>query len=670
MRGTRRGSALILVLLMTLAVAALAVAAIFMSSSAGLLSRFYDRERQFSYAAESALEQAISKLQLDTSFAVTSTTPVSVIPLTDLYDASGAAISGAKVQVWGALTGDTTSSGPITVTLLAQVSDVVGTRFVRRVDLRREHLASYQYFSNGATTSSSLPFESGSKIAGRIHANGDWAAIGGNPTYRDSITSAGTVGGSNANQFLSGRASSVRRIPWPATDSVLGIDSIAAAANGLVILTVSGNPARVEFVWVDVDADGIADRDEGYARVFDLSYGDADVIDLNPDNDDYYEWDDPIIQNQCGAFYFRNGSWQFFPVATHRAAWAWSIISGAGEPAAPSPSNWSNTGHNRRDATRAILTRPTARCFPAGSPYLVNTERFTDAAGNVGTTASHDRPFGAISPAHQYGGSETTITQDVRTCQIDWNGTLCSSATTAVGSWRTLSAETGRETLAPLDRNGTGAVVFADDDVRVSGVVAGRVTLSVRGDAYLIDRITHASGPNHDESDCDHIFGLVAQDRVRIRDNAVSRRRRVGSGTNTSGGGANASLVALGGAQNFVLHGAYLSLEGSFGIDGNDEMMGNQSLQFSCAGSQYSAGCIAHSGSAAMMTPREFSSGNGEGARYTPTADACFERGYRPPFWPATNRYTVIRALDVRTSNVIGNGAIPAYFATLQGTSP
>ena len=38
----RKGSALILVLLMTLAVAALAVAAIFMSSSAGLLSRFYD----------------------------------------------------------------------------------------------------------------------------------------------------------------------------------------------------------------------------------------------------------------------------------------------------------------------------------------------------------------------------------------------------------------------------------------------------------------------------------------------------------------------------------------------------------------------------------------------------------------------------------------------------
>ena len=53
----RRGSALILVLLMTLAVAGLAIAAIFMSSSAGLLSRFYDREREFRLAAESGILQ-------------------------------------------------------------------------------------------------------------------------------------------------------------------------------------------------------------------------------------------------------------------------------------------------------------------------------------------------------------------------------------------------------------------------------------------------------------------------------------------------------------------------------------------------------------------------------------------------------------------------------------
>jgi hypothetical protein len=51
------------VLLMTLAVAALSVAAIFMTSSAGLLSRFYDKERLYSLAAQSGLEMALSRLR-------------------------------------------------------------------------------------------------------------------------------------------------------------------------------------------------------------------------------------------------------------------------------------------------------------------------------------------------------------------------------------------------------------------------------------------------------------------------------------------------------------------------------------------------------------------------------------------------------------------------------
>jgi hypothetical protein len=41
----RKGSALILVLIMTLSLAGLAISAIYLSSSAGLLSRYYDRER-------------------------------------------------------------------------------------------------------------------------------------------------------------------------------------------------------------------------------------------------------------------------------------------------------------------------------------------------------------------------------------------------------------------------------------------------------------------------------------------------------------------------------------------------------------------------------------------------------------------------------------------------
>lgn len=669
MRGTRRGSALILVLLMTLAVAALAVAAIFMTSSAGLLSRFYDRERQFSYAAESALQQAISKLQLDTSFAVTSTTPVSVIPLTDLYDAAGTVIAGARVQVWGALTGDTTSSGPITVTLLAQVSDVVGTRFVRRVDLRREHFAQINLLVNNATTAATAPFERGDSIVGRIHSNGNWAQINPAPTYRDSVSSAGTVGG-NANAFLTAKVEGARRIPWPATDSVLARDSIRAAADGLVIVPSATRPTRIELLWAD-DGDGVPEAAEGFVRVFDLLHPIDARLDVQPapfganDNLRHYRWDDAIIQNQCGAFYHRNGAWQFFPVATHRAAWARAVLSGAGTPAAPSPADWEGSNNNQRDATIAVLTRPTARCFPAGSPYLVNTERFTDNSGTIGTGNNDRYPFGVTNPSHRYGGSDTTFTALARTCAIEDDGERCAGGTiTNLGQWRVLN---GSSYVLPLDGSGFGAVMFVTAGVRASGTAVGRVKLSVRGQLSLVDRLVQGLGPNSDASDCAHLFGAVASGSVSVLDNAVTRFRRVGAGPPPGPG--NVQSAYLGGAQHFDLHGAYLSLTGSFGVSGNGARMGAANAQPLCAGANYSGGCLRHVGSAAMMTAQSFSTSNGAGFRYTPTADACFERGFRPPFWPATNRYTIIRALDVRTPNVIGNGAIPAYFATLQGIS-
>ena len=174
--GRRRGSALILVLLMTLAVAALAVAAIFMSSSANLLSRFYDKERQFVYAAQSGLDRVVSRLSLDTTFAISSTTPTSALDLTTLATAAGAALDGVTVRVWAARTGDTTSSGPITISLLAQVADASGTRFVRRLDLRQLHFGQWALISNTGNQSAN-PFANSSLVAGRVHSNDDWSTI-------------------------------------------------------------------------------------------------------------------------------------------------------------------------------------------------------------------------------------------------------------------------------------------------------------------------------------------------------------------------------------------------------------------------------------------------------------------------------------------------------------
>ena len=58
----RAGSALILVLVMTAGLAALAMSAIFLASSSSLMTKYYDRERNYRYAAEQALQVGVSRL--------------------------------------------------------------------------------------------------------------------------------------------------------------------------------------------------------------------------------------------------------------------------------------------------------------------------------------------------------------------------------------------------------------------------------------------------------------------------------------------------------------------------------------------------------------------------------------------------------------------------------
>lgn len=668
----RRGSALILVLLMTLAVAALAIAAIFMSSSAGLLSRFYDRDRQFSYAADAAIARVISQLQLDTTFSVGSTTPSVVLDLAGLTDASGDTISGAAVRVYAARTADTTTSGPVTVSLLAQVYDATGTRRARRVDLRQESFAQYGYVVNNSTTNSSLAFAQGAVQVGRIHSNGDWYRVT-SAEYRDSVTATGTVSTTGGAIFHRGQASDVARLPWPDDDDTLDSLEALATARGLDFDENSNAEMRVEFVWVDADADSVADRNEGFVRIFDFEHWDTNRLAAEPTDYDYYAWYDDIIQNQCGAFYQRGGVWQFFPVATHRADWAWSVISGAGVPSAPSPSSVSESGNGydySRGATRAILSQPTARCFPAGSPYLVNTERFTNAAGVIGVGNGYNYPFGVKSSA-QYGGQDTTFTMETRTCAIETSGgqdgERCDNNdnTIALGTWRTLSAVSGQEALAPLDTGSTGVILHFSDDVWLSGTVVGRVTLATRGDTWIVDDIRYGGGPHAVSGECNHLLGVVAREDIHVMESAILRRSRVGSSTAAN----RSTFVSLGGKEGIELHGAFFSLLDGFGPETNNDQMGNDASQFLCEGSRYSMGCIRHSGSAAMDNPREFSDGTGEGARYVLTRDACFDAGYRPPMYPLTNRYRTLRAVDVRPALLIGVNAIPDYFASLQGTS-
>jgi Tfp pilus assembly protein PilX len=185
MMRARRGSALILVLMMTLAIAGLSIAAIFMSSSAGLLSTFYDREREFRFAAESALEQMRSTLNSNAAFSLPDTGVRQVVAGAQILDAAGSPLPRVRVNVYAAVTGDTTGTFLPTVTLIAAAYDAAGTRYVARMDLRRESFSRYALFTDSFPASIEHRPGTGS---GR-HSNGQWRLTSSGNRYRDTVTS-------------------------------------------------------------------------------------------------------------------------------------------------------------------------------------------------------------------------------------------------------------------------------------------------------------------------------------------------------------------------------------------------------------------------------------------------------------------------------------------------
>jgi hypothetical protein len=673
---TRRGSALILVLLMTLAVAALAVAAIFMTSSAGLLSRFYDKERLYGLAAESGLELAVARLRSDGDFAIADTGMTVVLSGISVRDADGNAIPGANVFVYAMVTGDTTGSGSRTLTFIARAYDNFGTRHVRRMDVRQESLTRYTLLVDSFPSTEDIgPLA----MRGRVHSNSRIISEN-NTVYFDSVTAVGTITG-NGVTYAGGSAAGASAVPFPRDSAFAWMATTAATAN--LSYTATGNGrTRLEFVTVDVNNNGVIEAPESYIRIFVLTADGAQFMEVDPPysgsgGNIRHDWQDRIVQNQCGAFYLRSGRWHFFPVATHRASWAWTIITNdnaAGDyPDAPADADDFDV-----EAVERILTLPTARCFPIGSPYLVNTERFTRSNGQISPTQSQNTfPWGSQGgSANRYGGSDTTFTRIIRTCTFNSSGTCNNGTNVMTGVWAGYSGtqdpalpDSLRLTHWPLhvskNANARG-LVNVTGDVYVSGVVRGQVTLRVGGTARLLDQLVYVTDPNDpNQTACTNMLGLVATGDILVANGAMSRVRRFGSNSRRF-------VRHMGPAERFALNGYLLSTGGTIGVESPSEMIGNSSDAIDCPGptgnSSASGGCFAHTGSAAMRRYTAPFSGNQRGGlRPFPTPDRCMLTGRRPPFFPGGVGFTVLRTMELEPARANTNARIEVLLRSLRG---
>ena len=700
MMRNRRGSALILVLLMTLAIAGLSIAAIFMSSSAGLLSAYYDREREFRLGAESALEIVRSRLNRDSAFAIPDTGMRQVLAGLQISNASGTPSTRVRVNVYAAVTGDTSGRQLPIVTLIAAAYDAGGTRHVARMDLRRES------FSRFALLTDSFPAavtHGPATVTGRVHSNGDWRLSASGNRYLDTVTAVGAVTGTGTFEIAS--VAGVGRIAYPKDSTYPRLDSLAVAAN-LSFAPVSGGArgSRLAFVAYDINGDGTVGAEEGFVRIFDAhsgSYGDTTRLRVSPALSlffgvPYVAWSDPIVQNQCGAFYLRAGRWHFFPVSAHRRPLLKNVIqsTAVGSYPAIGTSN-GNDGMDRMDdydyqAAEEILTQPTARCFPAGSPFLMPSERMVNSAGVITGTAADTVPFGFIAPPggwpasapSGYGGSDTTFSFRARSCTVLELTGKCQSGTIGdVGQWRpfpgTPIASSPDSVLQAVERPylwplsppynsaSRGVVSATSGPLYVSGRVAGNVTLRVAGRVVPVDRITYVRDPNDPgTAACTDQLGLVAVGDILAVNGLTSRSRLVGySGFFTT------FDDNLGGEPRFTMHGNFMSLTGTVGVESPSTVTSATALPCpdGASSSAYNGGCLAVSGGMVMRTYSPSHNGTGTGLRYHGTADRCQTTTRRPPFFPLTNRYTHLRTLSLVPTEVNTPAKIRALLMRLKG---
>lgn len=647
--GNRRGSALMLVLLFTLALGGLAISAIYMNGTTHVVSKLYDRERDYRYAAEWALAMGKSRISRDTTLILADSGYVQLASNLKPTTVGGAAIPLVSVDLYAGLSGVTTGQYGKAVSLVAVASDSSGARHVRRLELLAENFAVYAVFVD--QWQSGLCYTTGEIIRGRAHSNTQWQSCSSapGPIYTDSVSAVTTISGTA--QYQKGNYPNFTRINYPTNAWLTKMIGLATAAsyNITPVATATRGGSRMEFVAIDLNGDGdVTDATEGFFKIYDGNVGalglpaGADTFvtksqwPYNAKADTLYSSGGSasqkyryVIRNQCGAPYtYRsatgvNYTW-FIPVEAHNNADAtrrWfrdsmevTFIRQGQAPATAA----ANADALRNQTVTQILTRAGARCHPAGDPHLMPTERWVNS-GDA-----------------NWGGEDSTFTAAGRS-----------------GAWRAypggaIAAFTGgtnrqlveQPYLWPLHRalnpNFQG-VMYVDGDIYMSGQVRGRATVFAKNNVKFIDDITYTSPPGTLSNICTNLLGILTGDHAALSDNAINRPKYINS---TSAGTAR----FLDDNQDFFLHGVTMSgvynTNGGFYTEqyGTGSHAGRTCTAQAGFTASTSGGCISQAGGVIQRKIYATFAGGYTGFAENRVTDPCLDFD-SPPFFPLTGRY-------------------------------
>lgn len=655
-RLNRRGTALILVLLMTVTLAAIAMSAILLTGSGGMIGRYYDRERDFRYAAEASLQMGKARLLRDTTIHLPDTGYVTLVSGGQIKGADGIVIPNVKVNLYAGYTNITTGQFGQYASIVAEAYDAGGTRYVRRLEMQAENFARYAMFTN--TFSSGLCYSTGEFIAGRAHSNQGWYSCN-SPTYYDTVSAVLSVTGGSPT-YKKGTINGAPYIPIPPVSKLAALHQHAVDGNLDVVALgndLSSVRTRIEFTTVDLNADNnITDANEGFVRVYQASGPAASSDRLKSDLQFGVSNGAAAEDSLCGDFHTdTTGHATFYPVWAHNQPW---FASGRVFTAAQwGLVNDKFTGTIDKDKREAMMDNPTFRCYMSGDPHLVASERrlmLPAPPGNVNL--------------YQKGGEDSTLTDSTKYgFWQKWSGdetpvvaAINGTAGTKYKQWIMHVA-----TLWPLHRSlnpNTKGVIHVHGPVLLSGVLRGSVTVyaattgSQIGQVGYGDDLVYAQDPA--AVTCANLLGVISDDDQMILDNSINSPQRA-SGSSGQWHWTDGDDNGMSTSHDFVLHGVTMSRMGTVGVEGYNQHA--ESLG-PCNAANSGRGCIRQAGGVIEQVITATYNNAGAGFGENRSVDVCLNT-QSPPYFPTTGRYIDNRFYEIDPARY----NITTLFQSMQG---
>ncbi len=616
-RGMRRGSALVLTLVMTIALAALAMSAIFLTSNAGIISKYFESERGFRYAAEAGLAQGKSRINVDTALqhSLPDSGYVQLLSNAHITGADGQQVPDATVNLYMGRTGNYTGQFGKFASIVAEARDNSGARYVRRLEMSEENFARWIYWQDQTDPGC---YAGGEAIVGPMWSNADITACTApwnGARFTDEVSTAGN--------FVNASSAIFTKMPpkqhqspmvLPTLARLANLPTYATSANFNFVSPTSGASStarmRIEFVAFDLNHDSVATGvDEGFFRVW---TGNTSI----GTRADYGTWSSgsSVAQNQCGAFFpwpnAADTAQRFVPysVRSHFSAadLGFNYIALGGVP------DW------KVATLKQFMTRANARCYASGDPHLSPLTDYRRPGNDTSFYALYDGT-GPRATAYPNGyGSWTSWRARGGTVQAN------------------LAGRADADYLFPLYRGTNPAnkgVIYFTGTVAVSGVLRGRVTLYAGGTVTFIDDVTYATSPAVLPQLCRDMLGVIAANDISIADNSMNTPQ------SPDGSGGVGSKYFMSANRHFFLHGVVMALNHTFIPDNfMSTASGGQSGGL-CNGYSVGSGCLYQTGGVIVQrASATFTGYGGSGYMENRTYDQCMAR-QSPPYFPTTGRY-------------------------------